>query len=255
MEAAQTPDLPEEPDISHLVTEDDEPAESFYQDKQMRILADGLETSWPQGRPFVLGCDVGIFNEPKPGIAPDFFLSVGVERPPDNHREKKNRSYFIWRFGKPPDIVIEVVSNREGGELTSKRERYCNMRIPYYVVYDPGLYLGSRSLRVFEMSGASYIDKVDRFFPEFGLGLTVWRGSYGGETYDYLRWTDSTGTLLAVGQELVGRAEAERERAQAQQERAEAEHQRAQAEHQRAEAERERAERLAARLRELGEEV
>ncbi len=29
---------------------------------------------------------------------------------------KKHRSYFLWEFGKSPEIVIEVVSNRKGAE-------------------------------------------------------------------------------------------------------------------------------------------
>ena len=30
---------------------------------------------------------------------------------------KSLRSYFVWDYGKVPDVVIEVVSNREGGEV------------------------------------------------------------------------------------------------------------------------------------------
>ncbi len=33
---------------------------------------------------------------------------------------KKHRSYFMWEFGKPPEVVIEIVSNREGEELERK---------------------------------------------------------------------------------------------------------------------------------------
>ena len=54
-----------EPDVSHLITEDDEPVESFYQDIQQRILVDALNTSWPEGRPFISAVDVAIFATTK----------------------------------------------------------------------------------------------------------------------------------------------------------------------------------------------
>lgn len=62
---------------------------------------------------------MGIFSAVKAAIVPDFLLSLGVEPPPD-FLEKNRRSYFIWLFGKPPDLVVEIVSNREGEELTRK---------------------------------------------------------------------------------------------------------------------------------------
>lgn len=239
-EALPTQDLPEEPDVSHLVTEDDEPVESVYQAKQMDILVEALRVSWPEGRPFVSGSDVGIFNKVAPGIAPDVLLSVGVDYPP-NLTEKKYRSYFIWVYGKPPDVVIEVVSNREGGELTDKLRAYCEMRVPYYVVHDPEHWLGNRTLRIFQLSGASYIEKVDRFFPELSLGLTLWSGKFDAyQQPEWLRWTRADGSLLETGEEIAraGRAESER----------------AEAERQRADQQSKRAEELEARLRELGQE-
>jgi Uma2 family endonuclease len=45
-----------------------------------------------------------------------------------------NYSYFLWEFGKPLEVVIEVVSNTEDGE---KHQKYARMRVIYYVIYDP----------------------------------------------------------------------------------------------------------------------
>jgi hypothetical protein len=111
-------------------------------------------------------------------------------------------------------------------------------------------------LNVFELRRGSYIERDDTWFPEIGLGLTLWQGSYEDHEAVWLRWCYEDKTVVPTGAE---RAEQERERAeQAQQqaeqerERAEQERERAEQAQQQAEQERERAERLAAQLRALG---
>jgi Uma2 family endonuclease len=68
---------------------------------------------------------------------------------PEDWREKKNRTYLIWEFGKAPNIVIEIVSNRQGNELGSKLRDYARMGVGYYVVFDPLQLLGATQLRAF----------------------------------------------------------------------------------------------------------
>jgi Uma2 family endonuclease len=224
-------DRPQAPDVSHLTTEDDKPVDNMFQDKQADILVDALRVSWEEGRPFLSAADVGIFPIAEdPAIVPDVMLSIGV-RAPEDGLAKENRSYFIWKYGKPPEIVIEIVSNSKGGEDTSKLEQYARIKVPYYVIYDPGQLLSTRNLRIFQLSGASYVDKVDRFFPEVGLGVTLWDGRFDHWQGTWLRWVDKQGMLLATGEE---------EKARAEQEKARAEHEKA------------RADRLEQKLRELG---
>jgi Uma2 family endonuclease len=255
-------DIPE-PDVSHLITEDDTPLDNFFQDKQAVLLTDALNASWSQGRPFLSATDVPIFATNKgPCIVPDMLLSVGVDFP-ENIHEKKQRVYYMWRFGKPPEVVIEIVSNSEGREDTEKLKEYARIKVPYYVIYDPWLQLSPRPLRVFQLSGASYVEKIDRWFPEVGLGLTTWTGVYDGMQGTWLRWCDERGILLATGLERAFEAQlaadAERERAQAERGRADSEQARADAERERADAERDRADieqvrraQLEQKLRELG---
>ena len=45
------------------------------------------------------------------------------------------------------EVVIEVVSNREGGEDTDKLATYAEIGIRYYVIYDPDQMLGPEELR------------------------------------------------------------------------------------------------------------
>lgn len=253
-------DTPVPPDVSHLTTEDDQPVDNAFQDKQCELLTEALRVSWPQGRPFVSASDVAIFPmaSDAAAIVPDVLLSTGVE-PLEQCHLKENRSYYIWRFGKPPDLVIEIVSNKFGGEDSSKLQRYAELRVPYYVIYDPELHLSSRPLRIFQLTGLSYVEKVDRLFTEMGLGLTLWSGEFDGFQEQWLRWVDAEGNLLATGLERSNqerqRAEQERQRADQEQQRADQEKQRADQEKQRADQERQRADQGAAEIEKLRQKL
>ena len=41
-----------------------------------------------------------------------------------------HRSYFVQEHGKPPDVVVEIVSNRRGCEDSNKLEGYARIRVP-----------------------------------------------------------------------------------------------------------------------------
>ena len=127
-------------DIESLVTEDDTPVDNMPSEKQQRLLTEPLYTSWAgpgAGRTFLAAANVGVFPEPRnPAIVPDMFLSLDVQVA-ENWWDKAHRSYFVSVFGKPPDLVVEIVSNREGDEVGRKRRRYARMGVGYYVIYDP----------------------------------------------------------------------------------------------------------------------
>jgi Uma2 family endonuclease len=219
------------------VTEDDAPVDNFFSEKQQRLLTEPLYSARVAerlGRP-LLPANVGVFyGEGQPAIVPDALVSLDVELAADLW-PKANRSYFIWRFGKPPDAVVEIVSNREGGELARKRERYAQLGVAYYVVFDPQRLLGEELLQCYELHGRTYALCAGGWLRDVGLGVRLWEGEYEGVKAVWLRWCDQEGRVIPTGAEL-----------------AEAERQRAEAEQRRAEAERARAERLAARLRALG---
>jgi Uma2 family endonuclease len=233
-----------------IITEDEAPVDNLFSEKQLHLLVDPLYTSWNgNGRNFLAASDVGLFDNPnEPGIAPDTFLSMDVE-PPDDIFPKRNRSYFIWNYGKPPEVVIEVVSNQEGEEDGKKMRIYARMSIPCYIIFDPQRHLSDDLLRVYQLRGRRYIETDARYFPEVGLGVTIWNGVYQGLAEAWLRWCDADGNVVPTGAE---RAEQEYQRAEQERQRATQATQRAEQERQRAEQERQRAERLAAQLRALG---
>lgn len=244
-------EVDELPDISHLAIEDDTPVDNLISEKQQRLLTESLysNTSVLGERLFLVAANVGVFYASrKPPLVPDVFLSLDVEVPQD-WTQKKNRTYFVWEFGKPPDVVIEIVSNREGNELDSKLRDYARIGVAYYAVFDPLQQLGEVDLYVFENRANHYHELEQPWFAQVGLGLTLWNGRFEGKQDRWLRWCDATGTVIPTGAE---RADLEHQRAEQEHQRAEQEHQRAEQERQRAEQERQRAERLAAQLRSLG---
>ena len=67
-------------------------------------------------------------------LTPDCMVAIGIN-PEDV--ELKN-GYLIWEIGKPPDVVIEVASERTArADLTSKRQRYASLGIAEYWRLDP----------------------------------------------------------------------------------------------------------------------
>jgi Putative restriction endonuclease len=234
-------------DISHLVTEDDRPLDNFQSEVQQRLLVEPLYSSQALPLPFLAAANVGLFykisGDP---IVPDVLLSLGVQRA-DDLSQRRNRSYFVWEFGKIPDVCIEIVSNQEGDEVTlsqksrqkgkkvSKKEIYAQIGVPYYVVFDPLQQIQSQNemngalLRVWTLTGGRYVEltpiegirEVSQFvsLETIGLGLTLWEGQFE-EPVDrlWLRWCESSAER--VGQVILTGAEGrelERQRADAEQ--------------------------------------
>ena len=257
-------------DIESLVTEDDTPVDNMPSEKQQRLLTEPLYSSWAgpgAGRTFLAAANVGVFAEARnPAIVPDVFLSLDVQVA-DNWWDKRQRSYFVWEFGKPPDLVVEIVSNREGNEVGSKRLRYARMGVGSYVIYDPFHRVMRDDLRVYRLRGGRYERQESPRFPELRLGMRLWEGEFEGVWWSgWLRWMDEHDVLIPTGREQRHRADreghrADREGHRADQERHRADQERQRAEHaehllseerQHAEQERRRAERLAALLRRSG---
>ncbi len=246
----------EPPDVSHVVTEDDEPVDNFPSEKQQRLLVEPLYAGWEgprlaesgELRSFIAAANVGIFATPRSEpLVPDVFISLDVTLHPDLWA-KEHRTYFFWEMGKPPDVVIEIVSNKEGGEVDRKLRGYARMRVPYYVVYDPAHQLGPQTLRAWEMRGDLYI-AIEPEFPSLALRLAEWNGSYEGMSQSWLRWVHEDGTFVPTGAERALAAEARTATAEARTVTAEARTMTAEA---RALAEKQRADRLTERLRSLG---
>ncbi|MFN6498861.1 MAG: Uma2 family endonuclease [Nostoc sp. DedQUE01] len=216
-----------------LVTEDDT-LDNFATSKQKRLLIGSLYSSL-QNQTFLAEANVGIYyTDLQPPIVPDVFLSLDVQVP-EKWWEKQNRCYMVWRFGKPPEVVLEIISNKEGDELGKKLKIYEHMRASYYIVYDPNQQLPEKILHVYELRGTRYFETSETWLEQVGLGITLWEGEFEGRQDNWLRWCYQNGNVLLTGDE-----------------RAEQEQQRAEQERQRAEQAEQRSQLLADRLRAMG---
>jgi hypothetical protein len=233
------------PNLDDLVTEDDTPVDNIYTEKQQRLLTEPLYSSWAgpgEGRSFLALANVGWFHTyRKPPLVPDVLLSLDVA-PAGDLRTKEGHSYYQWLMGKSPEAVIEIVSDRRGGEEDFKERMYARLGVIFYVIYDPNELLGKGVLRAYVLGRRKY-EPIDLgWFPELGLGLTLWTGTFEGQQETWLRWCDLEGKVIPTGAE---RAEEERRRA-------DGERRRADEERRRAEQAAERLKRLEAQLRAQG---
>jgi Uma2 family endonuclease len=236
-----TDEIMTELDISHLVIEDDIPVDNIQSEKQQRLLVEPLYSSKPIPTPFLAAANVGLFyklhGDP---IVPDAFLSLGVQCA-DDLSQRRNRSYFVWEFGKVPEACIEIVSNAEGDELilsqksqrkgktASKKEIYAQIGVPYYVVFDPLQQLQGESemhgalLRVWTIAPGRYIELTPPegireagqtvWLDTIGLGLTLWLGQFEDITSQvWLRWCDCEGRVIPTGAEGQEKAQLRAER-------------------------------------------
>jgi len=193
-------------DFNQLITEDDTPVDNIASEKQQRLLTHCLYSSL-KNRQFLAASNVGVFYSVfDPPIVPDVFVSFGVSVP-DNWWEKANRSYFVGRFGKPPEVVIEIVSNKVGGELTKKLNIYAQVGCTYYIVYDPSQQLGKKSLYIYELSRGVYVEKQNTWLDQVELGVTLWPGEFEQKQDMWLRWCNREGGLYLTGDEATQLAE------------------------------------------------
>jgi len=184
-----------------LITEDDEPVDNIPSEKQQRLLAQSLYEASYLPEPFLVTANVGLFHEPAvPPIVPDVMVSLGVSTG-DDPLKKENRSYFVWKEKKPPEVVVEIVSNKEGNETGSKFERYATIGVKYYVIIDEGHHAQEETLVVYELEANDYTARDDYRLPDLNLSLTFWEGTYEQSASSWVRWCNAEGDLLLTGKE------------------------------------------------------
>ena len=237
----QQSDFDDEIDYESLVTEDDEPVDSLYSERQMRLLTDALYASWDYNKPFLACANVGIFEKrPKKTIpiVPDMFLSLNV-KPAKDFWKKKNRCYMISIFGKPPELVVEIVSNKVGKERGSKFRQYESMGIKYYVIFDPEKHLFKTNLHAYELINGRYvafpwkeINTNGVWFPDLKLGLRLESFLYQAMKTEWLSWFNDQGTLYpgeVQARRIVKNAEMEKKKEEMEKKKVEMEKKRANA--------------------------
>ncbi|MGF1491730.1 MAG: Uma2 family endonuclease [Microcoleaceae cyanobacterium] len=215
----------------------DVPVENIQQPTQAASLTDALGAAEYIQPQMLIGSNFGLVatvNAKTVVKAPDWFyvpqvqpVAPGVIR----------RSYTPHVEGEPVAVVMEFLSDTEGGELSIRSSPPYGklyfyeqiLQVPTYVTFDPyDLSLQVRCLQKERYVLQTVNENGQFWIPELELFLGIWSGERLGHNINWLRWWDRSGNLLLWSSE------------QAEQER------------QRAEQESQRAEALAAKLREFG---
>ncbi|AFY73803.1 hypothetical protein Syn7502_01758 [Synechococcus sp. PCC 7502] len=130
------------------------------------------------------------------------------------------RSYTQNLEGDPVAVVMEFLSDTDGGELSMRSTPPFGkfyfyeqiLQVPTYITYDP--YESNLEVRYLEQ-GKYILQPADArgrcWIPQLGLFLGIWAGERLGNQINWLRWWDADGNLLLWGFE---RAEQERQRAE-----------------------------------------
>jgi Uma2 family endonuclease len=244
-----------------LIFDDGEPLESNRHRIAMNLLIRSLQQAWIDRENYFTGGNMFVYysrdqvrNRDFKG--PDFFVVLNVDG------TQSRQGWVVWEEnGRYPDVIVELMSPSTANVDTgTKKDIYQNIfRTRDYFVFDP---FNPKSLQGWRLDANLIYQPLNPneqgwlWCERLGFWLGIWEGTIDRETAPWLRFYDQQGNLVLLAEEAEKqRAEIERQRANAEQQRAESERQRANAEQQRADAEQQRAERLAARLRELGEDL
>ncbi|MGB7519666.1 MAG: Uma2 family endonuclease [Spirulinaceae cyanobacterium] len=207
---------------------DDTPVDNELQNLVPNLLLNILAFIWQERQAWFFGVDMGIYylweNQRQPVLVPDGFLSVGVTR---RKGERGRLSYVLWEENQvPPLLAIEVVSKKYNDEYEQKKEKYRNLGVVYYLIYNPNHWQRDKHqpLELYRLEEGEYILQANNepyWLPEIGLGIGRSRGTYTVWTREWLYWYDEQGNPYPLPEE------SERQRAESERQRAESERQRA----------------------------
>lgn len=222
-----------------LIFDDGEPLESNRHRIAMNLLIRSLQQAWLDRENYFVGGNMFVYysrsqvrNRDFKG--PDFFVVLNVDG------TQSRQGWVVWdENGRYPDVIIELMSPSTANvDIGTKKNIYQDIfRTRDYFVFDP---FNPDSLQGWQLDANLLYQPLTSnengwlWCATLGFWLGIWEGTIDRETAPWLRFYDEQGNLVLLPEE-------------AQQQRAESERQRAESEHQ-------RAERLAARLRELGED-
>ncbi|WP_041226099.1 Uma2 family endonuclease [Crinalium epipsammum] len=222
------------PSAEDLPDSDDTPVDNELQDLIPSLLKATLAMLWADRMDWFFGVDMGIYYDPEqPPIVPDGFLSLGVERIID---EDLRPSYVLWEEQQIPIFALEVISGAYRGEFTTKKNKYAEIGILYYAVYNPKRRRKPR-LEVYRLVDGVYefLSENPVWLPEIGLGIGREEATHQGLRREWLYWYDQQGQRYLTPEELAKQEQQLRKQAEAKVREVE-----------------ERANKLAERLRSLG---
>jgi Uma2 family endonuclease len=192
------------PSSEELPDSDDKPVDNELQDLIPSLLKAILAMAWSERMDWFFGADMAVYYDPYlPAIVPDGFLSLGVERYFD---ESLRLSYAIWEEEQVPILVLEIVSQTYRGEYSTKKDKYANLGVLYYVVYNPARRRKAR-FEVYKLVNGEYelLAGNPVWLPEIALAIGMERGTYQGIQREWLYWYNEQGKRLLTPEERAAK--------------------------------------------------
>ena len=246
--------LQTDPTLPRLPTEDDLPDTDHQPvDNELQLLVPFLLQAilllaWAERQDWFMGVNLGLYHTlQQPPIGPDAFLALGVERV--RAKSKLRKSYVVWQEKVMPQWVLEVVSQKPGGEYERDRKRrakqgklfqYAQLGVQYYTIYNPNHWRRDKHepFEVYQLVNGVYVRQPGNpvWMPELGLGIGTAQGTHKDYTREWLYWYDQQGKRYPAPENILEqtkqRIEEERQRAEREQWRRAQEQQRADREQQ-----------------------
>jgi Uma2 family endonuclease len=217
-------DLPsEDPEESGLPDVRVSASKDEFHEFQPQLLRETFDSPEYLPERTFIGTDINLYYDGKHHRwykRPDWFVVLGVARA--EQQQDLRLSYVIWQETTVPFLVVELLSpGTEDEDLgqniqvsengspevpPSKWEVYEQiLRIPYYVVFDRY----SNQMRAFGIYRTRYqeiaLPEQRLWLEEIRLGLGVWEGVYEGTAGLWLRWYNAAGHWLPTPTERVER--------------------------------------------------
>lgn len=197
---------------------DNEPVDNINQPLLAAALTESLEIAGKLPDNSLTTTNYGIcatVNQKMVVKAPDWAYVPNVTV----SRQEVKRSYTPQLQGDIPVIVIEFLSDTEGGEYSIKPTYPPGkwffyeqvLEVPNYIIFEPD----SGEIEVYQLDDSKryHLQKADsnnRFWiAQMQLFLGVWEGSRENRTGYWLRWWDENGNLLLWGSEKAERLAAQ----------------------------------------------
>ena len=197
---------------------DNQPVDNINQPPLAAALTESLEIAGKLPVHAIATTNYGIcatVNQKMVVKAPDWTYITSIRVP----REEVKRSYTPQLQGDLPLIVMEFISDTDGGEYSSKPtyppgkwffyERI--LKVPNYIIFAPE----TGVLEVYQLDTARQYqlrepDTGDRYWiAQMNLSLGLWQGTRENRTGYWLRWWDENGNLLLWGSERAERLAAQ----------------------------------------------
>lgn len=196
---------------------DDEPVDNINQPSLAAALTESLEIAGKVPPNALTTTNYGIcaaVNQKFVVKAPDWAYIPAIRVP----REEVKRSYTPQLQGEVPVIVMEFLSDTEGGEYSIKPTYPPGkwffyeqvLRVTHYIIFEPD----TGEIEAYQLDDGRYQirtpDENNRYWiAQIGLFLGVWQGTRENRTGYWLRWWDKNGRLLLWGLEKAERLAAQ----------------------------------------------